>query len=527
MTLTESTDPNAGTKEGKIPGLPATDMTTATEPPENTLIFGSFWIGKAEFALPVSAIREVVNEPDAISAMPLAPPFLLGLFNLRGFVIPIIDLRLLLELPKSDTTEGAQDTRKVAIVENGDRCVGILFDRAGEVLNKPASVRVNFRANDGGVKDTVIDGVLKLEGGARMVQVIDPYEVLRIDRVPQTDASDSQSRQSSKLGKRLSCVSFQMGHTSCAMDLRYVQEVTEMPPVDTSLLKYGYVIGTANLRGETIPIVDFRSFIGPEPVFDLGEVVLAERKLLVIQTDGGLLGLMVYSIDSIIPFFKSDVLPFAKLALPRGDIVKGCLVGENDELVMLLDHAKLGSDPGLVEPARTCREVHKNVGKDVEQTATSRLQERRTFIVFSIDRSFAMDTRQVSEVINRPATMSEPPFALDYVEGIINLRGELITLVNLRRLYGVDVCEEAEQKVVIFTDDVQKFAILVDSVDEMVTTTADKITTNNWKANTEATEGTTEDVSGFLECTRADGGAHLIMIMDGSALIQRCARIGH
>jgi purine-binding chemotaxis protein CheW len=298
-----------------------------------------------------------------------------------------------------------------------------------------------------------------------------------------------------------------------------------MPPIDTSLLNYGCVIGTANLRGETIPIVDFRSFIGPEPVFNLDEVTLAKRKLLVIQTDGGLLGLMVYSINSIIPFFKSDVLPFAKLALPRGDLVKGCLVGESDELVMLLDHAKLASDPGLVEPAQTCREVHNTKGNDVEQTETSRLQERRTFIVFSIDRSFAMDTRQVSEVINKPETMTAPPFAMDYVEGIINLRGELITLVNLRRLYGADVCEKAEQKVVIFTDDAQKFAILVDSVDEMVTTTADKITTNSWKTNAE-TEDETEDVSGFLECTRADGGAHLIMIMDGSALIKRCARSG-
>ena len=80
-------------------------------------IYGSFGLGNTEFALHAGVIKEVVNEPATISEIPLSPAFMLGLFNLRGRIIPIVDLRLLLELPDNDATD-----RKVAIVEDGELC---------------------------------------------------------------------------------------------------------------------------------------------------------------------------------------------------------------------------------------------------------------------------------------------------------------------------------------------------------------------------------------------------------------------
>jgi len=233
---------------------------------------------------------------------------------------------------------------------------------------------------------------------------------------------------------------------------------------------------------------------------------------------------MVYSIDSIIPFFENDVLPFAKLALPRGDVVRGCLVSEDDDLVMLLDHKRLMADPGLTEPAKTCSEVY-NVGDSQIKNSEQGLQpERRTFIFFSIGGSFAIDTRLVSEVINKPDKMLEPPYAFDFVEGIINLRGELITLIDLRRLYGMEHCAKVDQKVVIFTCDGSKYAVVVDSVDEIMMTTVDNISEMHEMDNGNSLKGASEDVTGFLECNREDGSKQFVMIMDGSALIKRCGQ---
>lgn len=511
------TDPAAGAPLGEPRALEA-DEKFLTDPSQ---IYGSFWIDQTELALPVSAIREVVNEPENVSQLPLAPEFLSGLFNLRGMIIPIVDLRILLEFPRPDAAQGQAPERKVAIIENGNKCVGLLFDRAGEVLNEPGSARVDFAAKEGSVKDIVIDGVLKLEDGKRMVQLIDPFEVLNIERVPQAEATAFAADQYSDLGSRLSCVSFQLGHTWCAIDLRYVQEVRDMPPVESSLLAHGYVIGTAVLRGDIIPVIDFRSYMGNENAYKLSAEALAKRKMLVMKTSGGLVGLMVYSIDSILPFFERDILPFAKLALPRGNVVKGCLVSETKQLVMLLDHHQLLADPGLSDPARLCQEVHQTEESAAEEAVAAKVGERRTFILFTASSNFAMDTCTVSEVVNRPEKLLTPPYALPFVEGIINLRGELITLVNLRQLYGLPGEAATEQKVLIFIHDGQKYAILVDSVDEIVMTTSENVSSDTGVGLSKTMSKASDDISGVLSVPRANSEKGLVMIMNVAALVSQ------
>lgn len=496
-----------------------------------SFVFGSFFIDRSEFSIAVHAIREVVNRPDSISSVPLAPSFLIGLFNLRGMIIPIVDLRKLLEF--SDMPENISDfcdlegAQKVAIIENGDRCVGILFDRAGEVLNVNKSECVNFRVNNGGIKDVVINGVLKLDDGKRIVQILDPYELLKLERVPQSDILFSASREMGNIGARRNCVSFQLGHTFCGIDLRYIREVMDMPPVEKSLLTHGCVIGTVNLRGDIVPVVDFRSFMGDEPAFAFDPKSLAKRKLLVMQTDGGLIGLMVFSIDSIISFFENDIMPFAKLALPRGNIVKGCLVSDEDQLIMLLDHDRLRSEPGLAEPASTCQGVYPDKEVVEDSGDPKKAQERKTFILFSVSNSFAMDTCHVSEVINKPENLLEPPYALDFVDGILNLRGELITLINLRSLYGMEPYDKVDEKVLIFLHQGQKYAVLVDSVDEIVMTTSDQIANDRKSGDTNSMLNVSEDVSGVLHLSREGSGHLSVMIMDTNALVARCVGLAN
>lgn len=516
QTNTTSPDPSFVPHENE-----AAEAAVAADKPE---IYGSFWIGDSEFAFPVSAIREVVNEPAATSVVPLAPPFLKGLFNLRGMAIPIVDLRIFLELPAPADAAKSIGMSKVAIIEDADRCVGVLFERAGKVLNEPRSASVNFRNKDSNQKGAVINGVLALEGGDRMVQTIDPHKLIHVDNMPQAKVADQRTSSRRDLGKRLRCLSFQLGHTSCAIDLRFVQEVREMPIVEKSALAHGFVIGTVNLRGTVIPVIDFRSYMGPEPVFSLGEDVLRSRKLVVIETKGGPVGLMVFSIDSIIPFFEDEVRPFAKLSLPRGTIVKGSLTDEESNDVVLLDHEQLMSDADLTDAAQSCKNVHHEGAPETEKVKTSRLKGRKTFILFTLGNCFAMDSDVVIEIINKPEELLQPSFAGDFVEGIINLRGDLITLINPRLIYGLDENNDDQQKVLVFMQNGQKYAILVDSVDEMVTTTADKVLEMRETGYPTTMDIDFEDVVGVLQCARQGKTNQMTIIMDSCALVERCAK---
>ena len=482
-------------------------------------IFGSFWIDGTEFALPVSVIQEVVNEPENFTPVPLSSPFMTGLFNLRGRIVPVIDLRMLLEYPAMERDV----QRKVAIIENGELCIGLLFDDTGGIVSSEGATRVNFEANSDGIKDIVVEGMLKLDNGERMVQILDPYEILKIEKTPRIGKHSKDDIGQSKLGKRLNCISFQVGHTNCAIDLRYVQEITEVPEIQNSQLAHGHILGNILLRGHTIPVVDFRGVIGNEQPHKFNPDALKSRKLVILGLPEGQIGLLVYTIDSIISYFESEVLPFAKIAIPRHDIVAGCLVTDSDEIVILLDHAKLMSDRGLVDAARSCQEIFPPKTVADKSSEDLKIEERQTYILFTVEVSLALDISCVCEILNRPEKLLKPPYALEFVEGILNLRGELITLINPRHLYGFPESETPGQKILIFKKDAQKYGIVVDSVDEIVATTKGMILEVPAIQRQDISRAISKDVLGCLQVPTRGPECDPIMILNVASLIARCA----
>lgn len=87
-----------------------------------------FGIGKEFYGVSIEAVHEIVRVPD-ITAVPDAPEFLEGVINLRGRIIPVVDLRKRLRLERVDRTKAS----RVLITENDGRMVGILVDFVAEV----------------------------------------------------------------------------------------------------------------------------------------------------------------------------------------------------------------------------------------------------------------------------------------------------------------------------------------------------------------------------------------------------------
>jgi purine-binding chemotaxis protein CheW len=84
--------------------------------------------------LPIASVREIVRIPQ-ITAVPNAPSYIEGVINLRGKIIPVVDLRKrfgagLAESPKKN---------RIVVVELGDRSIGLIVSSASEVLRIPPS----------------------------------------------------------------------------------------------------------------------------------------------------------------------------------------------------------------------------------------------------------------------------------------------------------------------------------------------------------------------------------------------------
>lgn len=89
-------------------------------------------IGSERFGIDISSVREILDM-QAISRLPHAPPFLLGMINVRGASYPVVDLRTKLGLPRQEPTEA---TRIIILdVPVHDRMLGVGFvaDRVYEV----------------------------------------------------------------------------------------------------------------------------------------------------------------------------------------------------------------------------------------------------------------------------------------------------------------------------------------------------------------------------------------------------------
>ena len=88
-----------------------------------------FSLAKEEYGLPITKVQEI-NRLVPITKLPQAPNFMEGIINLRGRIIPIIDLRKRFQLTVSDYSE----ENRIIIVEVNGQVVGIIVDAVTEVI---------------------------------------------------------------------------------------------------------------------------------------------------------------------------------------------------------------------------------------------------------------------------------------------------------------------------------------------------------------------------------------------------------
>lgn len=105
------------------------DAVTETGTMRQEIQLACFRVGDAMYALDILRIKEIIR-PQKLTRVPKAPDFVEGVINLRGAVIPIIDLRKRFEL--SATTEDDRKTR-VIICSLAGKILGLMVDEVAEV----------------------------------------------------------------------------------------------------------------------------------------------------------------------------------------------------------------------------------------------------------------------------------------------------------------------------------------------------------------------------------------------------------
>ena len=151
------------------------DSTAAANGAGTTRDFVAFTVANQLFGIPVLQVQDILI-PQQIAAVPLAPPEVRGLLNLRGRIVPVIDMRTRLGLVQ-DTLPPATSQMCVT-VERGNELYTLLVDVVGDVVSlSPDLFEQNSRTIDPSWRDFV-SGVFRTDG--KLMVVLDIERLLDI-----------------------------------------------------------------------------------------------------------------------------------------------------------------------------------------------------------------------------------------------------------------------------------------------------------------------------------------------------------
>jgi purine-binding chemotaxis protein CheW len=134
----------------------------------------SFLVGDEEYGLDILRVKEVIRLRE-ITRLPRAPSFVKGIINLRGDVIPIIDLRNKFGLEHQQYSA----MTRVIVVDVDGRLVGMVVDAASQVVRVPADQIDPPPPIAGGLSVEFIKGVGKLE--ERLIILLNIDRILSIE----------------------------------------------------------------------------------------------------------------------------------------------------------------------------------------------------------------------------------------------------------------------------------------------------------------------------------------------------------
>ena len=144
--------------------------------------FLTFRLGTERFAISIQAIREIIEFP-GMTSIPLTPAFLSGVINLRGAVVPVIDLSVRFGRAKTEVGRKTCIVIVEVAVEDGLQPLGVIVDAVDEVVEVDAA-QIEMRPNFGaGIRADFVAGMLRL--GSLFVVSLNLDKVLSAEELEQ------------------------------------------------------------------------------------------------------------------------------------------------------------------------------------------------------------------------------------------------------------------------------------------------------------------------------------------------------
>lgn len=455
------------------------DATDPSDDPHSgnaagTKQFVIFLVGEEAFAVDLAPVQEIIRLPEVVR-VPLAPPALNGLANLRGRILPIVSLRRMFGFAEQETN----DSTRAVVIDFGQP-LGFVVDRVASVVGVESDRIETTESIASAVDSDLLSGLVRDLGGYPMVMVIDfpkligrefrtLAKVVRTAEAANLDAASGQeTTDEDQAGDERQLVSFEVAGQEYAIAIEEVQEIVQVPEEIVHVPhSRSHVLGLMTLRSRILPLVNLRR------VFDLPDRHVDEKSRIVVLTLGSAsVGVVVDGVREVLRISQSGIDAMPPLLARDGDaaeITGICRLEDGKRMVSIVAASKLFDHS-------TIKEALKDV-KTRDQTETSKdtevedgIDDVEQMVVFRLDKEeFGVPIASIQEIVRVPEELTRVPGSPTWMEGVINLRGTVLPVVDLRTRMGLDKAEKSDrQRIMVFLLEGNRTGFVVDQVAEVL-----------------------------------------------------------
>ena len=271
---------------------------------------------------------------------------------------------------------------------------------------------------------------------------------------------------------------FQVGKNKYAVNTTNVLEIMKLPALDYPQKLPNNIIGLLKYNNFVINVIDIRFYLNIEVT-----PYNHHNELLIVKTDEVIFGIVTDKIIGILPFDSSlvDQIPFVDNKMVIDSIYK-----HNDETIFIVNpyamenvlkqHDSVSSNvdiPSLFPQDEASKNLMIKRTRSIAEKSSLRLSSgelhaKNKYISFNLNNDFYCIALDYVKEVLKDTVITNVPGTPTFIEGIMNLRGDYITVINLKKFLSLPEMQISDKKpVVIIKCNELKLALLIDKINEL------------------------------------------------------------
>ncbi len=401
---------------------------------------------EVSFGISAALIGQILRVPD-ITSLALSPHEVRGLCAVGGGIVTVLDFNLLLGL---QPCSGLGQANRVITLNDEMSVLALLVDEVTVSLTIDQN-KIEYLD----VQDEAIIAIVHHEG--TLIQVVNlEYMIglirsVKIESQAIVDKSNNQMVTATSQSDKSRYLVFKMGGEEYALAIDELREILSTDITITTIAGANdEIIGMMSLREELVVVADLRRFYGFEPH------ISDKNRIMIVQMNHKTLGLMIDEIMDIHEFSKSDL---DSLSGGSDDKRIAGVIRNRDKLISLVSSSAIES---LLE--RNSDIIIANDISIVNENAVEMVE----VVIFKLgNEEYAFSIEEVAEIID---TTPITPIAntSEMVDGIINIRGQIVTIGSLHKRLGITMSAQDDHKIIICHAPKGRIGFFVNTVSDVL-----------------------------------------------------------